>query len=151
MADGTVCVHFNDSSSFVLAPGKQYVSLSTSYPSLLIRHFDAIEPSRGQGDLLHGLRTNYPIEEYPRELSNKVYLMNSFEGYMMDRLYGDAEYTYVDEALTTGMVFVTRYLRMRHVLLFRLSNDVLQVCLFLTSYRKVSRLTLSSTTLIIPN
>jgi hypothetical protein len=25
MADGTVCVHFNDSSSFVLAPGKQYV------------------------------------------------------------------------------------------------------------------------------
>ena len=57
--------------------------------------------------------------------------MNSFEGYMMDRLYGDAEYTYVDETLTTGMVFVTRYLRMRHVLLFRLSNDVLQVCSFL--------------------
>jgi polo-like kinase 1 len=51
---------------------------------------------------------------------------------MMDRLYGDAEYTYVDETLTTGMVFVTRYLRMRHVLLFRLSNDVLQVCPYLT-------------------
>ena len=151
MADGTVCVHFNDSSSFVLAPGKQYVPLSSSCPSLRARHFDAIEPSRGQGDLLHGLRTNYPIEEYPRELSNKVYLMNSFEGYMMYRLYGDAEYTYVDEPLTTGMVFVTRYLRMRHVLLFRLSNDVLQVCSFLTAYRKVSRLTLSSTTLIIPN
>jgi hypothetical protein len=25
MADGTVCVHFNDSSSLVLAPGKMYV------------------------------------------------------------------------------------------------------------------------------
>ena len=54
--------------------------------------------------------------------------MTHFEGYMMDRLYGDAEYTYVDETLTTGMTFVTRYLRMKHVLLFRLSNDVLQVC-----------------------
>jgi polo-like kinase 1 len=53
--------------------------------------------------------------------------MNHFEGYMMNRLYGDAEYTYQDTALTTGMVFVTRYLRMKHVLLFRLSNDVLQV------------------------
>jgi hypothetical protein len=60
---------------------------------------------------------------------------------MMDRLYGDAEYTYVDETLTTGMVFVTRYLRMRHVLLFRLSNDVLQVCPYFTSHGKVSSLT----------
>lgn len=50
----------------------------------------------------------------------------------MNRLYGDAEYTYVDEPLTTGMVFVTKYLRMKHVLLFRLSNDVLQVCPFLS-------------------
>jgi hypothetical protein len=61
--------------------------------------------------------------------------MEHFESYMMDRLYGDADYTYVDEPLTTGMVFVTRYLRMKHVLLFRLSNDVLQVCL----HRKITR------------
>jgi hypothetical protein len=67
---------------------------------------------------------------------------------MMDRLYGDAEYTYVDETLTTGMVFVTRYLRMRHVLLFRLSNDVLQVC---SSLIEVSRLTPSSIISIIPS
>jgi hypothetical protein len=67
------------------------------------------------------------VDDYPKDLANKVYLMNSFEVYMMDRLFGDAEYTYQDTALKTGMVFVTRYLRMKHVLLFRLSNNVLQV------------------------
>jgi len=47
---------------------------------------------------------------------------------MLDRLFGDQEYTYEDQDLTKGMVFVTRYLRMKHVILFRLSNDILQVC-----------------------
>lgn len=46
---------------------------------------------------------------------------------MFDRLYGNAEYTYEDTRLTTGMTFVSKYLRMKHVILFRLSNDVLQV------------------------
>lgn len=68
---------------------------------------------------------------------------------MMNRLYGDAEYTYQDTALKTGMVFVTRYLRMKHVLLFRLSNDVLQVRLVLIILETTDPNSLI--TLIIPN
>ena len=67
------------------------------------------------------------MDAYPRDLNNKVYLLKHFESYMLDRLFGNQEYTYKDSALTRGMVFVTRYLRMKHVILFRLSNDVLQV------------------------
>ena len=77
--------------------------------------------------MVHELRNNYPIDSYPRDLSNKVYLLKNFESYMLDRLFGDQTYTYEDRALTRGMVFVQRYLRMKHVILFRLSNDVLQV------------------------
>jgi hypothetical protein len=46
---------------------------------------------------------------------------------MMDRLFGDQEYTYEDKTVTRNMVFVMKYLRMKHVIVFRLSNDVLQV------------------------
>jgi hypothetical protein len=91
------------------------------------------------------------VDDYPKDLANKVYLMNSFEVYMMDRLFGDAEYTYQDTTLKTGMVFVTRYLRMKHVLLFRLSNNVLQVRSTLYSLPGIRTELNSSITLIIRN
>jgi polo-like kinase 1 len=81
-------------------------------------YFDHIAPA-GTGDLVQGVRKNYSIEGYPRDLSNKVYLLRHFESYMLDRLFGDQPYTYEDKALTKGMVFVTRYLRMKHVIVFR--------------------------------
>lgn len=74
-------------------------------------------------------RANYQIDAYPSELRNKVYLLHHFENYMMDKLFGEQPYTFRDMELTKGMVFVTRYLRMKHVIVFRLSNDVLQVSL----------------------
>ncbi|KIR55150.1 PLK/PLK1 protein kinase [Cryptococcus gattii Ru294] len=111
MTDGTVSVHFNDSTSLVLAPGKRY--------------FDDIRPA-GADDLSQNIRRNYSIERYPSDLKNKVYLLKHFENYMLDKLFGDQPYTFEDKELTTEMVFVVRYLRMKHVILFRLSNDVLQ-------------------------
>lgn len=48
----------------------------------------------------------------------------------MDRLYGDYEYTFEDTERTKGMDFVQKYLRMKHVIVFKMSHDVLQVKLF---------------------
>ena len=76
------------------------------------------------------------MAEYPRELNNRVYLLKNFENYMTDRLRGEHPYTFDDTELTKGMVFVTRYLRLKHVILFRLSNDILQVSI-LQSFRAV--------------
>ena len=45
----------------------------------------------------------------------------------MDRLYGDYEYTFEDVDRTKGMDFVQKYLRMKHVIVFKMSHDVLQV------------------------
>ena len=112
MNDGTISVHFNDSSSLVLAPARE--------------HYDYIEPA-ASGDGFNVVRENYRISDIPAELQNKVYLMYHFKKYILERLLGDHHYVFEDRGLTKGMVFITKYLRMKHVILFRLSNDVLQV------------------------
>ncbi|KAI1789263.1 Pkinase-domain-containing protein [Ganoderma leucocontextum] len=109
LTDGSVGVHFNDSSTVVLSADKQ--------------HFDYVS-SRRQGAVY--VRKNYTVSEYPEELKNKVYLLKHFERYIMDRLYGDYDYTYEDQERTKGMDFVQKYLRMKHVIVFKMSHDALQ-------------------------
>lgn len=45
----------------------------------------------------------------------------------MGKLYGDYKYTFLDLQYTRGMQFVQKYLRMKYVIVFKLSHDVLQV------------------------
>ena len=73
------------------------------------------------------VRKNYTVGDYPDELKSKVYLLKHFEGYIMGKLYGNYEYTFLDLQRTKGMQFVQKYLRMKHVIVFKLSHDVLQV------------------------
>ncbi|KAF8882459.1 kinase-like domain-containing protein [Infundibulicybe gibba] len=73
LTDGSVGVHFNDSTTLVLSPDKQK--------------------------------------------SHHIY---------MDRLYGEYEYTFEDVGRSHGMEWVQKYLRMKHVIVFKLSHDVLQ-------------------------
>lgn len=74
------------------------------------------------------VRKNYTVSEYPEDLKSKVYLLKHFEKYIMDRLYGDYDYTFEDVERTRGMDFVQKYLRMKHVIVFKMSHDALQVC-----------------------
>jgi len=108
-SDGSVGVHFNDSTSLILSPDKS--------------HFDYVT-SRRQGIVY--VRKNYTISQYPDEIKNKVYLLKYFEQYIMERLYNDTEYTYEDVECTRGMAFVQKYLRIKNVILFKMSHDVLQ-------------------------
>ncbi|KAG1748400.1 kinase-like domain-containing protein [Suillus paluster] len=109
LTDGSVGVHFNDSTTLILSADKH--------------HFDYIS-SRRQGTVY--VRKNYSVTEFPEDLKNKVYLLKHFERYIMDRLYGDYEYTFEDHDRTKGMDFVQKYLRMKHVIVFKMSHDVLQ-------------------------
>lgn len=74
------------------------------------------------------VRKSHTVDEYPDELKSKVYLLKHFERYIMDRLYGEYDYTFDDVDRTKGMEWVQKYLRMKHVIVFKLSHDVLQVC-----------------------
>lgn len=134
LTDGSVGVHFNDSTTLVLSPNKKYVSPTQSFTclryvsDLLIRcfgsNFDYIS-SRRHGAVY--VRKNHTVSEYPDDLKTKVYLLKHFERYIMDRLYGDYEYTFEDTDRAKGMDFVQKYLRMKHVIVFKMSHDVLQV------------------------
>ena len=88
------------------------------------RHFDYIS-ARRQGTAY--VRKSHTVDTYPEELKSKVYLLKHFERYIMDRLYGEYDYTFEDVGRTKGMEWVQKYLRMKHVIVFKLSHDVLQV------------------------
>ncbi|KAH9887930.1 Pkinase-domain-containing protein [Cubamyces lactineus] len=109
LTDGSVGVHFNDTTTIVLSPDKH--------------HFDFVS-SRRQGAVY--VRKNHTVAEYPEELKHKVYLLKHFERYIMERLYGDYDWTFEDFERTKGMEFVQKYLRMKHVIVFKMSHGVLQ-------------------------
>ncbi|KAH8108768.1 Pkinase-domain-containing protein [Phellopilus nigrolimitatus] len=109
LTDGSVGVHFNDSTSIVLSPDKHNVDYITSK--------------------LNGAaysRQHHTLTKYTDELKSKCYLLKHFERYIMERLYGEYPFTYEDVERAKGMDFVQKYLRMKHVIVFKLSNDVLQ-------------------------
>ncbi|CAK9787068.1 unnamed protein product [Cutaneotrichosporon oleaginosum] len=103
MCDGTVSVHFNDSSSLALAPSK--------------KHIEYVDERR---------RSAFALASAPDSLANKLYLLRKFEGYMLSRLCGNYEYTWEDVGRTRDLVYVEKYLRTKNVILFRLSNGILQ-------------------------
>lgn len=134
LTDGSVGVHFNDSTTLVLSPDKQSVvtvtiiHLTADLAGLHHRHFDYITSHR------HGTvfaRKSHTVDVYPEDLKSKVYLLKHFERYIMDRLYGEYEYTFEDVGRAKGMEWVQKYLRMKHVIVFKLSHDVLQVNAFI--------------------
>ncbi|KAF8317702.1 Pkinase-domain-containing protein [Clavulina sp. PMI_390] len=113
LTNGCVGVHFNDSTSMVLAADKH--------------HFDYLSSRRNGAAYV---RKNYTIDDHPSELKSKVYLLRHFERYMLDRLLGESEHQVEDAHKTSELPFVHKYLRMTNVLLFKLSHDVLQFNFF---------------------
>ncbi|KZS96268.1 Pkinase-domain-containing protein [Sistotremastrum niveocremeum HHB9708] len=127
LTDGSVGVHFNDSTSIVMSPDKM--------------HVDYVSSRKGGGSFV---RKSYQLGNTPEELKNKIYLLKHFEKYMMDRLYGEYAYVFKDTERTTGMDFVQKYLRMKQVIVFKLSHDVLQF-----NFYDHSKLILSSDGLVV--
>ena len=89
-------------------------------------HFDYITPRR-QGHVF--VRKSHTVSTYPEDIKSKVYLLKYFERYIMGRLYNETDYTYEDTDRKRGMVFVQKFLRMKHVIIFKMSHDVIQVSL----------------------
>lgn len=124
LCNGTVGVHFRDSTSMVLAPRRQafdYVYTVRQRTSeherqdQLRRENYALPPVLGQ------------LEWLPRELVSKFKLLRFFESEIMERLYGaDSPLTYVDEHATSHLGFVHKWYRCKQAIVFRLSNGTVQ-------------------------
>ena len=126
LCNGTVGVHFRDSTSMVLAPRRQafdYVYTVRQRSSEHERHDQlrrenyALPPSTATG----------PLDWLPRELVSKFKLLRFFESEIMERLYGaDSPLTYVDEHATSHLGFVHKWYRCKQAIVFRLSNGTVQ-------------------------
>lgn len=56
-----------------------------------------------------------------------MYLLNYFRDYMAKTLERDVDWTWVDMDRQQDMDFLMRYYRMKLAIVFKLSNDILQV------------------------
>jgi len=129
LTDGSIGVHFNDGSSMVLSPSRQYVL----FPLFKFHGNSSISRFRNLEYIIPGkreippVRKNYLVTDHPEKLKTKMYLMKHFEKYMLDRLYGDYEYTYQDLQRIKELDYVNRYFRDKHVTSFQMSHGVFQV------------------------
>lgn len=80
-------------------------------------------------------RKNFDIQSFPEDLDRKVYLMTYFEDYMTKTLERDVEWVFSDASRSRNMDFLVKYYRMKNAIVFKLSNDVLQVRLYPLCHR----------------
>ncbi|RUP48622.1 hypothetical protein BC936DRAFT_144288, partial [Jimgerdemannia flammicorona] len=101
---------------------------------LLFRSFEYIhstkDPVRGQAV---ATRKSYHMQDYPAELQKKMLLMKYFRDYMAENLIKASYVQGGDEGPRKNLDFLTKYLRTKNGVMFRLSNRVLQVCGFSVS------------------
>mmetsp|Transcript_4690 Transcript_4690/g.3875 ORF Transcript_4690/g.3875 Transcript_4690/m.3875 type:complete len:175 (-) Transcript_4690:528-1052(-) len=77
---------------------------------------------RKAGDKQDSIFT-HNLNEYPKELHKKVTLLHHFKSY----LEGDARGTTPTNESEVGTVYVKKWMKTRHAIMFRLSNKIVQV------------------------
>ncbi|KAJ2911895.1 hypothetical protein MD484_g8520, partial [Candolleomyces efflorescens] len=101
-------------------------------PSSTVRMVQPQAPSaKASGRVFRALRVNSDGDLVKSHLNNTDDQEDEVEDekvfiYIMERLHGEYEFTYVDRERKKGMEWVRRYLRMKHVIVFKMSHDVLQ-------------------------
>ena len=115
--NGFAGVFFNDSSKIILNP----VSKEFFYIKRSVYNKKEISNS-------------YNLEDYPKELQKKVTLLNHFKNYLEEE--GNSTDLYLSqnkekksiEDENIPFIFIRKWMRTRHAIMFRLSNKIVQVC-----------------------
>lgn len=93
--------------------------------SILFNYFRSFEYiEKKQGDKIDTV-SNYKMGDYPseRELQKKVTLLQHFRNY----LYADTKLDEKDNNFEDGYVYVKKWMKTKHAIMFRLSNKIVQV------------------------
>jgi len=113
LSDGSVGVLFNDSTKMVLSPDQNTI--------------ESIDrDAHGAG------KTLLTIAEYPVELTKKVTLLKYFQNYMTEHLLngGDQQDDDVGFDRNKDLIHMKKWLRTKTAIVFRLSNNVIQLNFF---------------------
>lgn len=105
-----------------------------------LRHFDYI--SNRKGNVYS--RRHYNVKQHPEDLTRKAYLLEYFEDYMAKTLTRDVPWQFVDVDRTKNMDFLVKYYRMKNAIVFKMSNEVLQVSARSSPLRVSAALTLGA-------
>ncbi|KAI8589255.1 kinase-like domain-containing protein [Geranomyces variabilis] len=115
---GSVGVYFNDSTSLILAADKH--------------HCEYLFYDRGDNPPPSLQRIAFTRTSYPPDLKKKMTLLDHFWGYMQDNLntaVQDSSQPQISQQ-TENLDFLTKYVRTHQGVIFRLSNQIVQLNLF---------------------
>jgi len=106
LSTGASGVFFNDSTKIILEPDGQ--------------HFDYIEK---KGPERTDITNRYSLQDYPKALQKKVTLLQYFKNY----LASDNKIENGNTGRNEENIYVKKWLKTKHAVMFRLSNKVVQV------------------------
>ena len=113
LSNGHVGVYFNDSTKIIYKP--------------LGLNFIYVE--RKQSERVEIITTHLFNEEFKKDLNKKVILLQHFKSYLLEEsknaVQEKRESDNIDEK---NYVYVKKWMRTKHAILFRLSNKIVQVC-----------------------
>ncbi|KAL2915687.1 Cell cycle serine/threonine-protein kinase cdc5/MSD2 [Polyrhizophydium stewartii] len=112
LRDGSVGVYFNDLTTIILAADNH--------------HFEYLHYNRnGSRTVMH--RDAYTFDNFPESLNKKVTLLRHFRGYMRENLFRTFASNPDTAPRIESLDYLTKYLRTREGVFFRLSNNTLQL------------------------
>lgn len=128
--NGSAGVYFNDSTKAVLAPkGENFMYIERKKSS-----------SEGRLENMCDIHT---LSSYPESLQKKVTLLKHFRNYLVEQqkraveegeeeqdIFGTSLDLEADEADGTSLVYLKKWVRTKHAILFRLSNSTVQVVFY---------------------
>ena len=111
LSNGATGVFFNDSTKIVLgAKGEKF------------RYFER------KGADKQDVCNMYSLNEYPKELQKKITLLQHFRSYLEGDSKSDTgEQVVADDHFEDQTIYVKKWMRTRHAIMFRLSNKIVQV------------------------
>jgi polo-like kinase 1 len=113
LTNNNVGVYFNDSSQIIM--------------SCNAANFEYIER---KGLPNAGVRIRYSMTNFPTTLQKKVTLLKHFHAYLKNKTRESPSPSSAVPTETKDMVYVKKWLRTSHAILFRLSNQTVQVIFF---------------------
>jgi polo-like kinase 1 len=115
-------VYFNDSTKTVLeADGETFQYIER-------RKSDETDISRPK----EALAETYTLSSYPDNLQKKVTLLKHFHNYLVEQQKKNEGECHVDPEINDGttFVYIKKWVRTKHAILFRLSNQTVQIVFY---------------------
>lgn len=128
-SDGSAGVYFNDSTKAVVAPkGENFI------------YVERKKSSDTNGGRIEQVPETHTLSKHPETLQKKVTLLKHFRNYLIEQHKRDDsieedlrvlnQFNNDEEDVSTPTIFLKKWVRTKHAILFRLSNQTVQVVFY---------------------